>query len=121
MKHEERLFRKGNRALVNGDPKRAVSLYNRSLDIAPGNLSVLMNKAGALTDQRIYDEALDTIELAISINPNIAKCWGMKGDVLGALGRTYEALISYERAIQLDPDDPRLTAYRDQLLRRAKP
>ena len=115
MKAAERLFHKGNKALMNDNPRKAISLYNRSLKLNPNNRFVLMNKAGALLDLSIYDEALETIENAIQIDPYIAKCWGMKGDILGGLGRYDEALHCYDHAIELDPSDKRLYVYREQL------
>ena len=119
MKAAEKFFHKGNDALRGGNPRKAISLYNKSLKIAPDNRFVLMNKAGALMDLRIYDEALETIDRAIVEAPNIAKCWGMKGDILGGLGRYDEALQCYNHAIELDPDDDRLYQYRDQIMIRA--
>lgn len=119
MKTAERFFHMGNEELMRGNPGKAVSLYNRSLRKAPGNPSVLMNKAGALMDMRIYGEALETIEEAIEVAPDIAKCWGMRGDILGMLGNCVEALRSCDRAIELDPYDPRLPEYRDQVRRMA--
>lgn len=119
MKAAERFFHMGNEELMRGNPSKAISLYNRSLRKAPGNPSVLMNKAGALMDMRIYGEALETIEEAIEVAPDIAKCWGMRGDILGMLGNYVEALRSCDRAIELDPYDPRLPEYRDQVRRMA--
>lgn len=120
MKAAERFFHMGNDNLANGNPRMAVSLYNRSLRKEPGNPSVLMNKAGALMDMGLYDEALETIDAAIEAAPNIAKCWGMKGDILGELGKYDEALGCCDQAIRLDPHDSRLPEYRDQILHRSR-
>ena len=115
MKAAERFFHMGNEKLANGDPRKAISLYNRSLKKSPGNMAVLMNKAGALMDLGIFTEALETIDAAIKIDSGIAKCWGMRGDIVFALGRHNEALSNYDTAINLDPYDIRLTEYKKHI------
>lgn len=119
MNAAEKFFHRGNDALKRGNRRKAISLYNRSLKLSPDNEFVLMNKAGSLMDLHIYDEALETIEKAIDVAPNIAKCWGMKGDIMEAQGKYYEALRCFDRAIELDPDDDRLYKYRAGLALRA--
>lgn len=52
--------------------------------------------------------------------PYIAKCWGVKGDILGELGQYDEALSCYDHAIELDPNDSRLYVYQEQLLRKIR-
>ena len=107
-----RLFRRGNEALANKDPARAVRFYNRSLELRPGVMEVLTNKAGALMDMRRYPEALETIDEAIETMPEYAKLHGMRGDILYYLGRYDESEESFNRGIKLDS---RIKAYKADL------
>ncbi|MCE2508447.1 MAG: tetratricopeptide repeat protein [Nitrosopumilaceae archaeon] len=73
-----------------------------------------------MSEAGLGGEALETLDTAIEVVPDIAKCWGMRGDILRELGKYDEALGCYDRAIGLDPYDPRLPEYRDQVLSQSK-
>ena len=51
--------------------------------------------------------AMEEAEAAISLNPNYASAYSTLGHILGALGRTNEAVRNLKIALQLDPIDPR--------------
>ena len=106
----ERYFRKGNDALGNNNPARAIRFYNKSLELEPGVTAVLTNKAGALMDLSRFHEALEAIDEAIYAMPEYAKLHGMRGDILNALGRYSEGKTSYKTAIKLDPTNERIRA-----------
>ena len=110
----EKLFRRGNNALRQGDPATAIRFYNKSLELSPGVMEALVNKAGAHMDLHRYDEALATIDEAIRATPNYAKLHGIRGDILAKLGRYNECEDAYNEAIWLDPSDSRFVRYRDE-------
>ena len=49
------------------------------------------------------NEAIETYNKAIEINPQFAEAWNNKGTALGNLGRFEEALIAYDKAIEINP------------------
>ncbi len=51
-----------------------------------------------------YYSALESLEKAIELKPDLEKAWVNKGSVLHEFGRYDEALEAYERAIELKPD-----------------
>jgi len=51
-----------------------------------------------------YDEALESFDKAIEIEPNNILTWGGRGATLGILGRYNEALESYDKVIEIDPN-----------------
>lgn len=51
------------------------------------------------------DEALESFDKAITINPQNDLAWGDRGLILDKIGKTEEALASYSKALLLDPDN----------------
>ncbi len=61
-------------------------------------------KGLALYNLRKYNEAMESYDRAIKIDPNNAYAWYNKGNALYALGKYNEAMESYDRAIKIDPN-----------------
>ena len=59
-------------------------------------------EAHSLAVQGSSSRALDKIDQAIAIEPNEARFYGIRGDLLRAAGRHREALAQYEHALRLD-------------------
>jgi tetratricopeptide (TPR) repeat protein len=57
-----------------------------------------------LSELERYEEALESCERAIELQPDYASAWNNKGIVLNELGRYEEALEAYDRIIELQPD-----------------
>jgi tetratricopeptide (TPR) repeat protein len=63
-----------------------------------------------------YENALKTFERAIRLDPNYARAYRSKGDVLYDRERYEEALLTYEQAIRLDPNHARIHRNRGDIL-----
>jgi tetratricopeptide (TPR) repeat protein len=63
----------------------------------------LLNLSFSLIYLEQLKEALATIDLALSLDPNNAVAWHNKGTCLARLGRNEEALASFEHVLALDP------------------
>jgi tetratricopeptide (TPR) repeat protein len=50
-------------------------------------------------------EALAALDAAIKLDPNLAKAYVYRGNVLGVMGEWGKAIAEYKRALQIDPDD----------------
>jgi len=55
--------------------------------------------------QKSFEEAKNSFEMAIEIDPSLAVSHSNLGNALGRLGFSKEALQSFEAAIQLDPEE----------------
>lgn len=62
-------------------------------------------EADATKARRLYEQALQTIERALELNPGDARGWSNKGVVLFKMNRTREANEAYDRAITQDPQN----------------
>jgi tetratricopeptide (TPR) repeat protein len=72
-------------------------------DDAPSTASAYANRGGALQAQGKLDEALESFDRAISLEPDYAEAFSARGTILFALGRADEALASFDKAILLEP------------------
>jgi len=87
-------------------------------DLAPDPVMSWIEKSIALSYQGKYDEAIEAIDEAIRIDPNLARAWNVKGAILRnqglALDDPYisldgqdkydEAMKCFDEAIRLDPN-----------------
>ncbi|WP_159788086.1 CHAT domain-containing protein [Sodalinema gerasimenkoae] len=53
----------------------------------------------------VFEEALESFDRALALNPNLYQAWGNRGNALSKLGRYEEALESCDRALALNPKD----------------
>jgi tetratricopeptide (TPR) repeat protein len=70
----------------------------------PKNTAILFFKAYVQGEYKHYDESLATTEKLVTMQPDSATNWGIKGQLLASMNRYEEAISSYNRALQLDPD-----------------
>ena len=64
----------------------------------------LISQARVLNRNNNPQEALIRIESAIQLNPNNANAWLSKGLILRSIGRDYEAIAAFGKALDLQPD-----------------
>ena len=62
-----------------------------------------------LFQNKLYDMALEQFKNAVKIDPGYAKAWANRGATELQLNKTEEALESYNRALQIAPDDEQIT------------
>ena len=121
-------FRMGQTAQDNGQPEVATQYYMRAFEIDPHHVKALdgidphyveaFHKLASLrTDQQRYDEALELFQCLIDIDPSDAVAHGNMGIVLFYLGRSNEALQSFDRALSLDPTLENPRANREAVLK----
>ncbi len=100
--------------LVVGSPVSALyidtfTIFNSGSDTVykdfPGEASLtdLTNKAATLSNHGKYEEALVTINKAITVDPTIARPYYNKGMILYNLGRYEEAIKAFDWGIKIDP------------------
>ena len=95
-----------------GDIEVAIALYEEclaydSLNNA-FNMTILFNKACALAKVGKNDEALTTLDRAISMNKEYVKAYFKKGDILLAQEKFDEAIHEYTKVKEINPQAPGL-------------
>ncbi len=52
-----------------------------------------------------YEDAIDSFNKSLQIDPGNAVAWNNKGLALAKSGKIDEAIICYDKALEIDPDD----------------
>lgn len=89
----------------------ALAATERALELDDQNAVFYMLKARVQVARCEYDSALIENEMAISLNPTLAAAHCGLGDTLAYLGRYQEALVRFEKALELSPRDPQRWAF----------
>ena len=65
----------------------------------------LIKKAKSLVSDGKYDQALEYIENALSVEKNNPQIWNLKGIALRSMGRYDEAIECFNRSLEIKPKD----------------
>jgi tetratricopeptide (TPR) repeat protein len=84
--------------------EKAEYLINFSIKIEPTNIIYLLNLAGIYNVREEYLKSLETIKLALNINPLHAGAYGLFGITLIKIGENSSARDALELALKIDPN-----------------
>lgn len=89
----------------------AANAYSRALTIAPENSITLARKCQVLSALGKQQTAIDTCQQALNIDRNWgdfspALAWNFRGLALARSDRQEEAILSYDRALRHEPENP---------------
>ncbi len=88
-----------------GNAAAACDWMDRALAMAPGEPRLHLNRAAMRLAARDYPGAADDAELAARQMPDSFGAWLNLGLAREALERPHQALVAFERALALRPDD----------------
>jgi tetratricopeptide (TPR) repeat protein len=94
----------GRVALKMGKPDIAAQLFEHYVRSQPESVEGLNNLACAQRDLQQFDLAIETLKGAIAAHPDRALLWNCLAAVLTLQGRMQEALVFYDEALRLDPE-----------------
>jgi arylsulfatase A-like enzyme/Flp pilus assembly protein TadD len=103
-----------------GDFPRAITLYRRAIELAPGDRNFRYNLGATLLMARQTGDAIAALDTAIALDPLRAEAHNALGMALalgGNLERGREQLV---KASELDPHDPRIMNNLGDVLREMK-
>lgn len=100
----EEHFTLGNTLLDMGKLDRAISCYQRAIQLQPNYANAYHNLGEVLSVQGKWEEAIATYRQAIEFNPNFEGSHYSLGKALASLNRGEEAIACYRRAIELNPN-----------------
>jgi tetratricopeptide (TPR) repeat protein len=100
-RHFDALHMLGVIAAATGNPRQAVHLMSRALDINPLDAIAHNNLGLALHEVSMPEAALSSFDRAISLRSNYAEAHFNRGNVFRTLERRNEALAAFESAISL--------------------
>jgi len=95
----------GNEYFKQGDFKQAVKYYTRSIGFNPRCSLAYSNRAMALLKLKDFSAAELDSSCAIEIDPSHVKSFSRRGTARNALGRHRAALLDFEEAARLEPNN----------------
>jgi len=73
--------------------------------ISMETISELVKKGNSLLEESKFEEALAFFEQALLLNQNDPNLWNNKGVVLRSMGRYEEAMVCFNKSLEIDPRD----------------
>lgn len=89
-----------------GHVSEALRLYDECLHDTPNDderASILVNMASCFSKQGEYNKALNVLEQAEQLNPNLKEVHHFKGVCLYNLKKHEESITAFEKAVEIDP------------------
>jgi tetratricopeptide (TPR) repeat protein len=100
----KRWYHRGQ-ALCNArDYNKAVTCYEKALELTPDDPVLWRRKGFALIKAGRCNEALACFDRALALDPEDATAWQRKGYVLAHLGEHNSAIACCDKALTLDPE-----------------
>jgi serine/threonine protein kinase/tetratricopeptide (TPR) repeat protein len=91
--------------------ERAVSLFERALELDPNYVEAMVELAGAmelkalfLSAPELLERSLALVDRALTLRPDDADALVQRGDTLLAMGQADQAIASLQRGVRLRPD-----------------
>ena len=98
-------FMFGLSASKSGDPAKAEVAFQEALRLDPEHVKSMTNLSRVLIDQKRFEEAFETLTLAMDKEPGSAEVHRLLGRTYVGQGKTEDAIESYRHAIELDDKD----------------
>jgi protein O-mannosyl-transferase len=95
-----------NRGLIyldRGERDRAISDFNRSIELNPNFEEALVSRGHFYYQQQRYEEAFHDFNRAVAVNPQFDEAYRNRGAVYFARGKYELALADFNRALYLNP------------------
>jgi len=98
-----------------GEYKRAVSDYNKAIEIDPGFVVAYLNRGFTHSKMGEYEKAISDYTKAIELNPRYAIAYRNRGFVYRKIGENDKAIADYTNAIEIEPKDAVAYYYRGNI------
>ncbi len=100
-------------------PYKAAVGYLRALDLDPRSDAAWLGLSRALKATGDLAGALEVLDRAVRVNPNLVEAWSERGLVQEALNNLSDAVKSFTKVLELRPDHPVARAHYDELAAKA--
>ncbi len=95
---------RGNTKSSMGNPKRAITAYNKAIELNSDLTDVFINRGAAKGDLGDFEGAIEDFNAAIRVNPEDVSAYDNRGKAKIALENPKGAIEDYDIVIRLDPE-----------------
>jgi tetratricopeptide (TPR) repeat protein len=95
----------GNNHMKEENYTAAFDCFTQAIEPDPNNAVYYYNRVAAQSKLSHYTDAIKDCEKAIAIDAKYSKAYGEMGLALTAMNKFEEAVISYQKALDLDPEN----------------
>jgi small glutamine-rich tetratricopeptide repeat-containing protein alpha len=95
----------GNEFIAANKPEEAIECYSKAIKIDPSNAIYFSNRAAAYSMIGEHFKALEDAKQSCKLNPSYSKAYNRLGKAHLALGEPEEAVVAFEKALELEPKD----------------
>jgi tetratricopeptide (TPR) repeat protein len=104
MTSEDELFQQGIASLEEGQYDRAISYFNKAIDMEPRSVGAYRYRGIAYAEKGQYDKAISNYNMAIRLSPNNAYTYFLRGIAYFKGGHYDVAIYNYDEAIKITPN-----------------
>jgi tetratricopeptide (TPR) repeat protein len=84
-----------------------LTAFETAINMDPSNETTYLDLGQALVEKRTYGTAMEVAKETVKRFPSSSRAWSLKGSVELGMDTVTEALKSYAKARELDPNDPK--------------
>jgi tetratricopeptide (TPR) repeat protein len=96
-------YNQGNAYEKNGEYDKAISAYNKAININPKYALAYNNRGLAYNYKGRYNKSISDFNKAIELNPGLDKPYNNRGMAYGKKGQYDKAISDYNKAIEINP------------------
>jgi len=105
--HVQALYKRGTSlSFFTNQIEKAISFFDRALEIEPDRPDILASKGYALVNSNKTEEAIPFFDNALKFDPNFVFALNGKGDALTKLEKFEEAFSYFDKSLAIEPDNP---------------
>lgn len=92
-------------ALKNGEVEKAILLYTKALKESPNDCNIISDRGVAYIHAKNKSKSLADFDSAIELQPDYGYRYAARAFAKNSFGDIDGAILDYEKAVELDPDD----------------
>ena len=97
--------KQADEALKNGDIEKSIELFTKALIESPNDCNIISDRGVAYLHAKQKEKSLADFDLAIKLQPDYGYRYAARAFAKNNFGDIDGAILDYEKAVELDPED----------------
>ena len=91
----------GIRAFAGENIDEILAWYDKMIEFIPENKGLYFGKSDLLAQKNRFQDAITVLDILLTLDDSDSMTWYKKGEMLGEMGQTREALACLKKAVSL--------------------